>query len=65
MRAIAYSLDALVPGLYLWRGPLAIRLLGSPTEENYPGKIHSLFGIAVVLPGYKIYSTNRGSYDPP
>ncbi|PZO15352.1 MAG: hypothetical protein DCF25_13710 [Leptolyngbya foveolarum] len=64
MREIAYSLDALVPGLYIWCGPLKIRLWGSLPEENYPGTIHSAVGIAVVLPGYRIYSTYRGSYDP-
>ncbi len=64
MSAIAYSLDALVPGLYIWCGPLTIRLWGSLPEKNYPGTIHSAVGIAAVLPGYRIYSTYRGSYDP-
>ena len=64
MRAIAYSLDALIPGLYIWCGPLKIRLWGSPPEENYSGAIHSAVGIALVLPSYRIYSTYRGSYDP-
>ncbi|MGD1867749.1 MAG: hypothetical protein ACFB0D_24625 [Phormidesmis sp.] len=63
MKAIAYSLDALVPGVYLWCGPLKIRLWGSLPEENYPGTIHRLVGMAVVLPGYRIFSTYRGSYD--
>lgn len=64
MKAIAYSLDALVPGLYLWCGPVQIRLWGSLPEENYPGRIHSSVGVAVVFPGYRIFSTYRGSYDP-
>lgn len=63
LRAIAYSLDTLIPGLYLWFGSLRIRLGGSPAEESYPGTIHSNFGIALVLPGYRIYSTYNGSYD--
>ena len=64
MRAIAYSMDALIPGLYVWLGPLRVRIGGSLPEENYPGEVQSQVGIAVVLPGYRIYSTYRGSYDP-
>ena len=64
MKAIAYSLDALIPGLYLWCGPLKMRLWGSLPEENYSGQIHSPVGMAIVLPGYRICSTYRGSYDP-
>ena len=64
LRAIAYSLDTLIPGLYLWVGSIKIRLGGSTSEETYPGTIHSLVGIALVLPGYRIYSTYQGSYDP-
>ncbi len=64
LKAIAYSLDALIPGLYLWLGPLRIRLGGSLPEKSYPGTIHSSVGLAVVLPGYRIYSTYQDSYDP-
>lgn len=64
MRAIAYSLDALIPGLYIWWGAIKIRLGGSLPEPNYPGMLHSPMGVAIVLPGYQIYSTYRGSYDP-
>lgn len=64
LRAIAYSMDALVPGLYIWFGPIKIRLGGSQAEENYPGTIHSLAGIALVISKYRIYSTYNGSYDP-
>ncbi len=64
LRAIAYSLDCLIPGLYLWLGPLKFRLGGSTAEANYPGTLHSRAGVAVVLPGYRIYSTYQGSYDP-
>lgn len=64
MRAIAYSMDALVPGFYIWLGPVKIRVGGSEPEENYPGVINSLAGIAVVLPGYRIFSTYNGCYDP-
>lgn len=64
MRAIAYSMDAFIPGLYIWLGKLRIRLGGSSPEPNYPGTLHSSVGIALVLPGYRIYSTYHGSYDP-
>ena len=64
MRAIAYSLDTLIPGLYIWLGALKIRIGGSEPEESYPGTIHSPIGIALVLLGYRIYSTYQGSYDP-
>ncbi|MGC1246004.1 MAG: hypothetical protein WA865_07310 [Spirulinaceae cyanobacterium] len=63
LQAIAYSLDTLIPGLYIWLGRLRIRLGGSLAEEDYPGTIHSNAGIAIVL-GYRIYSTYKGSYDP-
>lgn len=62
MRAIAYSLDALIPGFYIWVGGIKIRLGGSLPETNYPGMLHSSIGIAIVLPGYRIYSTAHGSY---
>jgi hypothetical protein len=64
MRSIAYSLDTLIPGLYIWLGAIKIRIGGSLAEESYPGTIHSPIGIALVFPGYRIYSTYQGSYDP-
>ncbi len=64
LQAIAYSLDCLIPGFYLWLGPLQLRIGGSAPEANYPGTIHSSAGLALVLPGYRIYSTYQGSYDP-
>ncbi|MCF3608074.1 hypothetical protein [Planktothrix agardhii] len=64
MRAIAYSLDTLIPGIYIWLGALKIRIGGSEPEDSYPGTIHSPIGIALVFPGYRIYSTYQGSYDP-
>ncbi|MGH2413380.1 MAG: hypothetical protein ACRDEA_06755 [Microcystaceae cyanobacterium] len=63
-RAIAYSMDALIPGLYLWVGTFVIQIGGSQPEENYPGTVHSFAGGALVLPGYRIYSTDQGDYDP-
>jgi hypothetical protein len=37
LTAIAYSMDALIPGFYFWAGSLKIRLGGSEPEQNYPG----------------------------
>jgi hypothetical protein len=45
-------------------GSIHIRWGGSSPEETYPGTLHSPFGIALVLPGYRIYSTYQGSYNP-
>lgn len=67
LRGIAYSMDLLIPGVYLWLGSLKIRIGGSiPDDEpyRYPGTIHSGWGVAVVLPGYRIWTTYRGSFDP-
>ena len=64
LRAIAYSLDCLIPGFYLWLGPIQLRFGGSLPEPDYPGIIHSPVGFALVLPGYRILSTYQGDYDP-
>ena len=64
LKAIAYSMDALIPGFYTWFGSLRIRIGGSEAEETYPGTIHSFAGVALVLSGYRIFSTYQGDYDP-
>ncbi|MGG6237611.1 hypothetical protein ACQ4N7_03145 [Nodosilinea sp. AN01ver1] len=64
LKAIAYSLDCLIPGFYCWLGPMRVRLGGSLPEAGYPGTIHSKAGVAIVLPGYRIYSTYQGEHDP-
>lgn len=64
LRLIAYSTDTLIPGFYFWWGAIKIRSGGSVAVLTYPGTIHSSIGIALVLPGYRIYTTYRGSYDP-
>lgn len=61
--AIAYSLDALIPRLYFWYGAIRIRIGGSSAESTYSGTLHSSIRVALVLPGDRIYSTYRGSYD--
>ena len=63
-RAVAYSMDALIPGFYLWIGSFSIRIGGSEPEENYPGSVNSYAGLALVLPDYRIFTTYKGSYDP-
>ena len=62
-RAIAYSMDTLIPGLYIWFYNLHLRIGGSQTETTYPGTIHSAIGIAIVLPGYHIFTTYQDSYE--
>lgn len=66
LRAITYSMDLLIPGLYFWSPYFNIRIGGSVPDDDpykYPGIIHSSMGIALVLPGYKIFTTYQGSYD--
>jgi hypothetical protein len=65
--AIAYSMDLLIPGLYIWIGSFSIRLFGTKPDDNpykYPGTLNSRFGMALVLPGYRIFTTCKNSYDP-
>lgn len=62
-RDIAYSMDALVPGLYGWWGRWGVRLGGCAAEAGYPGVIHSGAGVAVVLPGYRIWTTYADRLD--
>jgi hypothetical protein len=66
-REIAYSMDLLIPGVYFWVGNFAIRLWGSEPDDSpykYPGKLNSRYGLALVLPGYRIFTTYNESYDP-
>jgi hypothetical protein len=63
LRAIAYSMDVLIPGLYIWLGAIKLRIGGSLPEATYPGTVHSFAGVALVLPGYRIYTNYHGSYE--
>jgi hypothetical protein len=68
IRAIAYSMDTLVPGLYAWCGPFTIWLGGCTPDDQpypYPGNLHSRYGLALVLPGYLIFTTYKGTYYDP
>jgi hypothetical protein len=65
-RAIAYSMDLLIPGLYIWIGNYTLRLFGEKPDDTpykYPGMLNSRNGIALVLPGYRIFTTYNQSYD--
>lgn len=67
LRAIAYSIDTLSPGVYIWLPGLRFRLGGSKPDDEpyrYPGVIHASFGIAIVLPGYHVLSTYCDTHDP-
>jgi hypothetical protein len=66
-RAISYSMDLLIPGLYIWLGSVTIRLFGAKPDDTpykYPGVLNSNYGIALILPGYRIFTTYKSSYDP-
>ena len=66
LRAIAYSMDLLIPGIYIWCPWFTLKIGGSYPDDNpyrYPGMIHRSSGVAVVLPGYKILTFYQGSYD--
>lgn len=67
LRTIVYSMDLLIPGIYIWCPWFTFKIGGSvPNDEpyRYPGKIHSDSGIAIVLPGYIIFTNYKNSYDP-
>ena len=66
-RSVAYSMDLLIPGFYFWLGSFVLRLGGDTPDDEpypYPGNINSFFGLAIVLPGYKLLSTYKSTYDP-
>ena len=66
-RIIAYSMDILRPGFYFWFWDVTFRLGGCKPDDQpyrYNGELHSFLGAAIVLPGYRIFSTYRGLYDP-
>jgi hypothetical protein len=66
-RSIAYSMDLLIPGLYIWLGSFTLRIGGEAPDDNpyrYPGTLNSPYGIALILPGYRIFTTYNNSYDP-
>jgi hypothetical protein len=67
IRAITYSMDTLVPGFYAWFGSFTIQIGGcTPNDQPYPypGTLHSHYGLALVLPGYRIFTTYKDTYDP-
>jgi hypothetical protein len=67
MRAIAYNMDMLFPGVYIWCGSVVLKFGGHEPDDSphrYPGSIDSWVGFAIVFPSYKIFTTYKGSYDP-
>ena len=67
LRVVAYNMDLLFPGLYIWLGNFVLRIGGKEVDDTpyrYPGTLHSQFGFALVLPNYRIFTTYKGSYDP-
>jgi hypothetical protein len=67
IRAIAYSMDTLIPGFYLWLNSFTLRIGGCMPDDQpyrYPGTLHDRFGFAIVLPRYHIFTTYKGTYDP-
>mgnify|MGYP001791365385 FL=1 len=66
LRAIAYSMDLLIPGIYIWCPWFTLKIGGSYPDDNpyrYPGMIHSSSGVGLVLPGYRIFTSYQGTYD--
>jgi hypothetical protein len=46
---------------------LVVGFGGCKPDDNpypYPGTLHSFAGLAIVLPGYRIFTTYNGTYDP-
>lgn len=67
LRVVAYNMDLLIPGFYLWMGSFVLSIGGEAVDDTpyrYPGTLHSKFGIALVLPNYRIFTSYKGSYDP-
>ena len=63
LSAIAYSIEALIPDFYAWFCSLRFRIGVSDAEETYLSMIYSFASVALVLPGYRIFSTYQGEYD--
>ena len=67
LRVVAYNMDLLFPGLYIWLGYFVLKIGGREVDDTpyrYPGTLHNKFGVALVLPNYLIFTTYKGSYDP-
>ncbi|WP_310410799.1 hypothetical protein [Chamaesiphon sp. OTE_8_metabat_110] len=65
-RAIAYSMDLLIPGLYIWIGSYTLRLFGEKPDDTpyrYPGMLNSRYGVALVVHGYRIFTTDNCCYE--
>lgn len=54
---LAYCIDALIPGVYIWIEKFSIRLWGCISDDSYSFYLKTFCGIAIVLPGFHIIST--------
>jgi hypothetical protein len=63
MRNIAYCIDTLVPGIYLWWGNYCYKSSNINAESTYPGVIKDNKGFAIILPNYKIWTSYKKSLD--
>lgn len=65
-RVLAYNMDLLHPGIYVWCGVIKIRIGGylpDDSPDRYPGVLNSRIGVAIVFPGQRILTTHRGTFD--
>lgn len=58
MKNLTYSIDLLIPGIYIWINQFPLYIGGQKALKTYPGRIESLYGFALVLPGYRLLSYN-------
>ncbi len=56
-RDLAWCLDALIPGVYLWIGDRVWAIGGSEAESSYPFTIKNGIGFAVILPNLEQFAT--------
>ncbi len=47
---LAWCLDTLIPGVYLWAGDCIWSLGGSTAEDSHPYTIQDGVGFAIILP---------------
>ncbi len=63
LRAIAYSMDLLIPGIYIWCPWFTLKIGGSNPDDNpyrYPGMIHSFYWCCISTTGLQnIYFLSR------
>lgn len=61
-RVIAFNIDLLHPGIYLWALGFTLRIGGHLPDDTpycYPGRLNSRFGAAIVLPNGWLWCSDR------